>query len=83
MPSEYFYPHHAQGAYLDPHKPSTNWYTAQQGQCVTVAHGGSGPKKQDLIRNVKPALAAWADPAKIKIKLIDRPSDVNTHEGKI
>lgn len=53
----YFYPHPAQGTYADPYKPSTKWHTAQQRHCVTVARGGSGPKKQVLIRNVKLGLS--------------------------
>ena len=45
------------GTCADPYKPSTKWHTAQQRHCGTVARGRNGPKKQDLIRNVKPGLA--------------------------
>jgi hypothetical protein len=40
VPTEYFYLRPAQGAYADPHKPSTKWHIAQQRHCGTVARGG-------------------------------------------
>jgi hypothetical protein len=55
--SEYFYPFPVHGTCAYPHKPSTKWHTAQQRHCVTMARVGSGPKNQDLIRNVKQGLA--------------------------
>lgn len=57
MPTEYFYLRPALGTYADPRKPTAKWHIAQQKYCGTVARGGSGPRKQGLVRNVKPELA--------------------------
>ena len=62
MPSESFCQFPAQRSYAGPSRPATMLHIAQQRQCVIVAGGASGPRQQDLLRNVKPGMADMGDP---------------------
>ena len=57
----------AQGAYAGPYKLSTDWHSAWHGPCSAMDVGGSGPEIRCLMRNMKPVLSAYADPAKNKL----------------
>ena len=54
----------AQGVYTGPYKLSTDWHSAWYGPCSAMDVGGSGPEIRCLMRNMKPVLSAYADPAK-------------------
>ena len=63
VPCKYSHPLPMQSRYTGQHKPSTNWHTARKSLCIAMVFWDGGPKNEPFIRNVKPWLAVYVDPA--------------------
>ena len=67
----------AQGAYAGLYKLSTDWHIPWHNPCRAMGAGGSRPEIRCLLRNMKPALSPYVDPAKNKLATERRRHSMN------